>query len=199
MPRAAATAVPSTAASDSSAPTLSPGIRAAASVLLALHLAAVVSAPFAGPNPSGNPSPLALAAFQFFRPYLEAAYLNHAYLFFVPEPGYGHLVRYELEMPDGTRREGQFPDRAEHRPRLLYHRHFMLSEKIGGPPDDRIAAWTQSYAEHLLARHGAQRVTLYLRVHRMPDDELVRRGRSLDHPESYLPDRLLQRWPKESP
>ena len=195
MPRAASTAVPSSASPASPSFTLSPGVRAVASVLLALHLAAVVSAPLAGPNPSR----LASAMFLLFRPYLEAAYLNHAYLFFVPEPGPGHLVRYELEMPDGTRREGQFPNRAEHRPRLLYHRHFMLSEKIGGPPDDRIAAWTRSYAEHLLARHGARRVTLYLRVHLLPDDELVRRGRSLDHPDSYLPDRLLLRWPKEAP
>ena len=177
------------------APPLGPRVRTIVSALVLFHLAAVISAPLAGPNPSR----LTAAIFLLFRPYLEAAYLNHAYLFFVPEPGPGHLVRYELEMPDGTRREGLFPNREEHRPRLLYHRHFMLSEKIEGPPDARIAAWTQSYAEHLLAKHGAERVTLYLRVHLLPDDELFRRERSLDHPDSFVPDRLLLRWPREMP
>lgn len=174
---------------------LGPRARTIASVLVLFHLAAVVSAPLAGPNPSQ----LAGTIWMFFRPYLEATYLNHAYLFFVPEPGPGHLVRYELEMPDGARREGIFPDRAMHRPRLLYHRHFMLSEKIAGPPGPRIEAWVQSYAEHLLARHGARRVTLHLRVHRLASPDLVQQGRPLGHRDSFLPDRLLIRWPPEAP
>ena len=36
-----------------------------------------------------------------FRPYLEAAYLDHGYAFFAPDPGPSHLVRYELEFDDG--------------------------------------------------------------------------------------------------
>ena len=54
------------------------------SIVLRLHLTAIVSAPA-----SSNGSPLFESLVRFFRPYLEAAYLNHGYQFFAPEPGPG--------------------------------------------------------------------------------------------------------------
>src|SRR5688500_19151420 len=54
-----------------------------ASALIALHLLAVWVAPFAVP-PS---SPFAQTVATAFRPYLEAAFLNHGYKFFAPDPG----------------------------------------------------------------------------------------------------------------
>ena len=69
-------------------------------------------------------------------PYIEAADLNHGYRFFGPDPGPGHLVRYHLEMPDGSSRDDVFPNLAEERPRLLYHRYFMLSEHLDGLHSD---------------------------------------------------------------
>ena len=65
-------------------------------------------------------------------PYIEAADLNHGYRFFGPDPGPSHLIRYHLDMPDGTTRDDVFPNLAEERPRLLYHRYFMLSEHLNG-------------------------------------------------------------------
>ncbi|NIO41435.1 MAG: hypothetical protein GTO41_15415, partial [Burkholderiales bacterium] len=55
-------------------------------------------------------------------------FLDHGYRFFAPEPGPGHLVRYEVTTSDGAGAAGQFPDRDRIWPRLLYHRWFMLSE-----------------------------------------------------------------------
>ena len=82
-----------------------PGVRIAASVLLGAHLMAVFVAPMAVPTSSPlvppSTSPLAGTFFRFFRPYLQAAFLNHGYKFFAPDPGPSHLVRYELTMADG--------------------------------------------------------------------------------------------------
>lgn len=66
-----------------------------------------------------------------FRPYSEAAYLDHGYQFFAPNPGPSHLVKYKVDFDDGRPSiEGIFPDLKTERPRLLYHRHFMLSEHL---------------------------------------------------------------------
>ncbi len=46
----------------------------------------------------------------------------------MPPPS--HLVRYKLEMPDGSMQNGVFPDLKTEQPRLFYHRHFMLTEKL---------------------------------------------------------------------
>jgi hypothetical protein len=70
---------------------------------------------------------------------LHAAFIYHGYRFFAPNPGASHIVQYELEFADGRKEQGQFPDLQQHWPRLLYHRHFMLSETIyqatGMPPE----------------------------------------------------------------
>jgi hypothetical protein len=57
------------------------------------------------------------------RPYSQWLYMDHGYFFFAPNPGPGHLVQYQVGSETRT-----FPDKAKHWPRLLYHRHFMLSE-----------------------------------------------------------------------
>ncbi|MBL9124992.1 MAG: hypothetical protein JNG90_15250, partial [Planctomycetaceae bacterium] len=43
----------------------------------------------------------------------------------------------------------------------------------------------QSYADHLLARYGARRVTIHLVRHLIPFPEDVRAGRPLDDPQLY--------------
>lgn len=76
----------------------------------------------------------------WFRPYINAMYLNHGYAFFAPNPGPSHLVRYRIEFDDGREPiEGVFPDLKTQRPRLLYHRHFMLAESLYSlytPPEE---------------------------------------------------------------
>jgi hypothetical protein len=107
-------------------------IRAVVSLLIVGHLAAVAVAPMAFISRSGiTASPLMERVAGFFRPYINAMYLNHGYAFFAPDPGPNHLIDYTVEFDDGRPAvKGRFPDLKSERPRLLYHRHFMLSEAL---------------------------------------------------------------------
>src|SRR5947209_3354019 len=82
------------------------------SVLIALHVAALVSAPLAFIcRSSGGGSPAAEAIASFFQPYASAFYFNHGYAFFAPDPGPNHLVDYTVEFDDGREaKKGRFPD-----------------------------------------------------------------------------------------
>jgi hypothetical protein len=166
------------------------------SIVLLGHLTAVVAAPMA----VAPQSQLAGEVWDWCRKYLDAAYLNHGYHFFGPDPGPSHLVRYVIEKPDGTTVEGEFPNRDEHWPRLLYHRHFMLSERLAAGPDNDpwIRAYAQSYARHLYKLHDAEQVTLYLRRHLIPYPDQVLGGMKLDDPNLYE-ERELVRYTGESP
>lgn len=192
--------------------------RAIASLLLIVHLTAVFVAPWSFPPPS---SLLAQTIAGWFTPYLQAAYLNHGYRFFAPNPGPSHLVRYELEMPDGTVRRGQFPDLKKHWPRLLYHRHFMISEAtfniaepfLDPPPvqfidtqqrqayeaeKERAERLLRSLALDLMRRHDARSVKLLLRTHMIPDPWDVQNGMKLDD-ERLFEERRLGQFDGEAP
>ena len=163
-----------------------PCLRRAVSIGLALHLFALVLAPLA----VAPCSQLTLRLWTAFRPYLQALYLNHGHHFFAPEPGPSHLVRYELRFADGHREAGVFPNPHQHRPRLLYHRHFMLSEflnnlAIDDSRPELLDAVTRSYAEHLRHQHGAAEVTLHLRRHYLPSPQHVSSGKRLDAVELF--------------
>jgi hypothetical protein len=115
-------------------------LKLAISALLALHVTAVFVGPFAFTCNSGpDVSPFAEAVHRCFRPYLNALYLDHGYWFFAPDPGPAHLVDYKVEFDDGRQPiTGRFPDLKSQRPRLLYHRHFMIAESLHNrfvPPD----------------------------------------------------------------
>lgn len=158
-----------------------PWLRGAVSLGLLLHLLAVVLAPLA----VAPTSPLWLQAWSVFRPYLQALNLNHGYHFFAPEPGPGHLLRYELHFANGNVRRGIVPDATHHQPRLRYHRHFMLSEFLNRLAIDEqrpelFERVSQSYADHLCHAHGAERVTLTLRRHYIPGPQQVAAGMRLD-------------------
>ncbi len=159
------------------------------SVLVVLHVAAVFSAPYALP-----PTPaLASRMWEFFQPYLQACYLNHGYAFFSPDPGPSHLIRYELELADGKHAEGIFPNLKEQQPRLLYHRHFMMTEFLTSAPRDSEGrrAYLQSYAEHLLHKHNAEKVTLYFMTHFLPGPQQVNNGMRLNDPSLYQEQREI--------
>ncbi|MBI2825722.1 MAG: hypothetical protein HYX69_13640 [Planctomycetia bacterium] len=165
--------------------------RWAASAVILWHLAAVLVGPLSLP-----PTMLTDRIGPIFRPYLSATYLNHAYKFFAPDPGPSHLVRYELEMPDGTKTAGVFPSLTDEWPRLFYHRHFMLSEFINiAPPDPSWTPqmdWTRlpftqgqqqyarSYGDHMLHKYRAKRVNLWLQEHLIPTPDQVAKGMRLD-------------------
>jgi hypothetical protein len=193
-------------------PIPSRGWRWVISGLLLFHITAVFIAPFAfaTSNGPGQASPLAVTVMSLLQPYIDAAFLNHGYFFFAPNPGPAHLVRYRLEFADGREPvERMFPDLKRHWPRLLYHRHFMLAESLNGrfvppePPEEirrdpmRLAGWRmgreqyegllRSYARHLQQQYGASSVTLTRVEHRLPTTyEVMEQGMRLDDPSLYL-------------
>ena len=165
---------------------LSRRARGVVSLLLILHLVAIASAPLAM-EPSSLP---AQKVFAFFRPYLDAAFLNHGYHFFAPEPGPSHLIRYELTFSDGRVEGGVFPDPAEQKPRLNYHRHFMLSEfanrlAVNDAQQPALGELKQSFARHLMSERAAESATLFLRRHYIPSPQQVKDGMALDAEELY--------------
>ncbi|MDA1165890.1 MAG: hypothetical protein O3B13_22560 [Planctomycetota bacterium] len=165
---------------------LSQRVRGLVSVLLALHLVAIASAPLAM-DPASLP---AQKVFAVFRPYLDAAFLNHGYHFFAPEPGPSHLIRYELSFSDGRVEGGVFPDPAEQQPRLNYHRHFMLTEfasqlAVTESQQPVLHKLSRSFARHLMTEQHAESVTLFLRRHYIPSPQQVQMGMTLDSEELY--------------
>jgi hypothetical protein len=155
-------------------------LRWAVNAWLIFHLTAIVIAP-ASVSPS---SALVQSAWRVFQPYLQILYLNHGYHFFAPEPSESTLLAFVAEREDGTFIRGRIPDRAI-QPRLLYHRHFMLTEQMGGAPPELGERWLRSYAEHLGHQYGASRVSLTRQIHYLPTMEMVRAGVRLNDPASY--------------
>ncbi len=163
-------------------------LRIIVSVAIAVYLLAVVLPPLAGPPPA---SLLANQLIQPFRPFIGAVALGHGYRFFAPNPGPGHSFRWTVQRPDGTHASGTIPDAATDWPRLLYHRRFMLPEKIsalvplpGAPPEVVAEAkreWqplVKDLAAHLLTREGGSRIKLVLVEHYLPLPEEVIEGRA---------------------
>jgi len=149
------------------------------SLCLLVYFAAVIVPPLAGPAPA---SELANRILQPLRPLVGAVYLGHGYRFFAPNPGPGHTIHWTMTMPDGSTRSGRIPDEALDHPRLLYHRRFMVSEKISAlvpladaPADVRERAkrdWqplVKGVATNLLRREGGLSVTLETVEHYLPD------------------------------
>lgn len=159
-------------------------VRIVVSVILLVHLAAVVVPPLAGPPPA---SELAGRIREPLRPLIGALYLGHGYRFFAPNPGPGHTLRWTATLADGTERTGRIPDSGADRPRLLYHRRFMIAEKIAAivPPADAPeeirtrakADWlplVKGVAGHVLRATGAAEVRLEKIEHFLPGpDEVI--------------------------
>lgn len=156
----------------------SPILRLLVSLALVVHLAAVVLPPLASPPPS---SMLANRLIQPFRPYIGMLYLWHGYRFFAPDPGPGHSLRWTLVTESGAVREGTIPDAENDWPRLLYHRRFMIPEKLSGmiPPleapadiqQNALLEWgplVRAVAAELLSRHDGTSVSLDLVEHYLP-------------------------------
>ncbi len=157
----------------------SPVARACASVAILVYLAAVVMPPLAGPAPASD---LANRMLQPLRPLVGSLYLGHGYRFFAPNPGPGHTIRWTMTMPDGSTKTGRIPDDTLDRPRLLYHRRFMVSEKISAlvppvdaPPEVRERArqdWqplVKGVATNLLRQEGGLSISLETVEHYLPD------------------------------
>jgi hypothetical protein len=155
-------------------------LRWAVNCWLVFHVSAIIIAPAAVPPASE----LIQSTWGIFHPYLDFMFLNHGYHFFAPEPDESTLVSFEAERPDGTTVRGQFPNRQTV-PRLLYHRHFMLTEHLADAPEELQQDWLKSYAAHLRRKYGAVRVKLTGQLHNLPTREAVRNGIKLNDPASY--------------
>jgi hypothetical protein len=152
----------------------------AVNVWLILHLSAIIIAP-ASVSPSSD---LVRSVWTLFQPYLQVLYLNHGYHYFAPEPSQSTLLAFVAERGDGTVVRGRIPSR-EIQPRLLYHRHFMLTEQMTTAPPDLQERWYGSYARHIGHKYDARRVSLTRVTHFLPTMEMVRDGIQLDDPRSY--------------
>lgn len=174
------------------------GWRLTISGLLLLHLAALLTGPWAF---APLHSTMADSCYDLLRPYIEGLGLGNGYRFFAPEPGPSHLVRYEYVTADGQRGGAVFPDLTSEWPRLRYHRHFMLSEFLNsldapGAPPALVEAYAESYARHLAHQHQAREVTLYMRRHKLPTMAQVRGGMTLTDPSLYE-EKLIGKFEEE--
>lgn len=158
---------------------------------MVLHLLAVVGEPMRmftqGRQPSAPDAGLVRGG---LGPYIDFAYLHHGYFFFAPNPGPSHLMDITLIDADGGRRHLRLPDHQAQWPRLLYHRHFMLSEflfqlytppvapSVDGKTNPERENWLRersrfelvrnSMEKHLAERYGATRAEIQLMEHRLP-------------------------------
>jgi len=164
----------------------SPAIRMLVSLGLLGYFGAVIVPPLAGPPPA---SELATTALQPLRPLVGCLFLGHGYRFFAPNPGPGHSIQWTMQLANGSTLTGSIPDRDADWPRLLYHRRFMISEKIAAvvPPPDAPEEVRQrgrgdwqplvkDVAGQLLSRHGGSQVTLQMTEHYLPTPEDVIRA-----------------------
>lgn len=149
------------------------------------HLFCIVIAP-ASVRPS---SQLEQNGWLVAQPYVQPLYLNHGYHYFAPNPGASTVIEYRLEFPDGSAKEGQFPNR-EISPRLLYHRHFMLTEFMASVRPETEQLWARSFARNLCREHQAERVTLTRVRHNLPSRIRILAGGTLVDDELYERDVL---------
>jgi hypothetical protein len=165
--------------------------RIAISAILVWHLTAVFLAPLSIPPTSWLVRNVAQG--RLMQWYLDAFYLNHGYHFFAPEPGPGHLIHYEIMDERGAvTKQGQFPNSEVQRPRLWYHRHFMLADQAGAgledpsDPDLWKRKYMEAYARYLLRTNDGQMVRVRWIEHRPlnPDE-----GYQLSEHQRAFPDR----------
>lgn len=154
------------------------------SAWIVYHLAGLIIAP-ATVRPSSD---LARSSWLLVGRYLQFLFLNHGFHFFAPDPGPATIVRYVVELPDGREVIGQIPDKQSMRPRLLYHRHFMLTEFLAAsdsadPPLQQLH--TRAIARQLCRAHGGESISLSRVVHQLPSMEWRKAGMSLEDPSLY--------------
>jgi hypothetical protein len=149
-------------------------------VWLVVHLTAIVTAP-ATVGPSSQTS---RTIWEAVAPYLESLYLNHGFHYFAPQPGSSNLVSWTVSRADGSVVSGRFPN-PDIRPRLYYHRHFMLSEFLGNSPPELQSVITRGFAKNLCREHDGASVSLSTIRHDLPTMERVRAGGKLDDGDLY--------------
>jgi len=167
-------------------PAPSPGSRvwpawaqAAASLVLALHMAAILAAA-AATNPSSD---LQRRAALLFRGYYEIINQGYGYRYYArldtttdphnPRPWATPIITAEMEFERAgggpTTEILRLPGRDRPWPRLRYQRQLDLAYHLTADP-----RWAASFARHLCKTRGCAKVTLYAQDHRIPDLARVR-------------------------
>lgn len=117
--------------------------------------------------------------------YANLLYINNGYDFFSPDPSFSHLIRYEVFDAAGKKIEsGEFPNRLQQWPRLLYHRYMMLVDQ-SSDPRARGSGWEVKIADRLMKRYGGARVHLTQVRHDLLTPEEVLAGRRLNDDATY--------------
>lgn len=160
-------------------------VRKAVFVLLNLWLVYHVFAVFIAPAGMPPSSPLLVDISRFAERYNKLLFLNHGYHYFAPDPGPSTLIAYAAERPGDASATGHFPDPAI-RPRLLYHRYFMLAENIGAFPPDFQDDVYDAYARHFSGLNGSNRIELRRLIHDPSSIARIRAGGELSDPETFL-------------
>ena len=138
-------------------------------------------------SPAGMPpaSPLLVDAARVAMPYNQLLFLNHGYHFFAPDPGASTLMEYAIDRPGDTPLKGRFPDPAI-RPRLLYHRYFMLAENVGAFPEETQDQVLEAYARHFAAAHDSPTIRLSRLFHNPSSISRIQAGGTLSDLETFF-------------
>lgn len=152
----------------------------ALNLVLFLHLVAVCAAPMSV-QPSSR---LQQNLWLVMSPYVQLLYQNNGFHFFAPNPEGAYSVLYTVELADGSTQDGKFPNRQIF-PRLLYHRHFMLSEFLGSLEGREQEQLTRDFARRLCEKYGAEKVSISLQWHDLALRERILAGGTLYDEDLY--------------
>lgn len=129
-------------------------------------------------------SPLLQDGYRLALPYNELLFLNHGYHYFAPDPGASTLISYSIPREGDAPIVGRFPN-VSIRPRLLYHRYFMLAENLWAFDDETQDKVLRSYALHFASLHNAKSITLNRLSHEPSSILRIQAGGRLDDPETF--------------
>ena len=147
---------------------------------LMMHLTAIITAP-ATVGPSSQTS---RTVWEAVAPYLQGLYLNHGFHYFAPQPGSSNLVAWTVTRKDGTSVSGRFPN-FDIKPRLLYHRHFMLSEFLGNADPELQPTIARGFARNLCREYDGESVSISTVRHDLSSMERIRAGGKLNDGDLY--------------
>ncbi|MFK7821472.1 MAG: hypothetical protein AB8G99_22340 [Planctomycetaceae bacterium] len=167
----------------------------ALNVWIVFHVLSIMITPMT----VGASSQLSQRVWTLISPYPRMLYLAHGFHYFAPEPGFSTLLKYEATLKDGEVVSGTLPNR-DISPRLLYHRHFMVTESLGGTDPEGRTTMVRAFANQLLNEHEAKEVSLTMVRHNLPTMPRVRVGGSLTEPDLYEEEFLgTFRWDESAP
>ena len=155
-------------------------LQATASVAIALHLAAIVTAALA----AGPSSTLQKRIASYFFRYNDLVNQGYGYRFYSrldstvdplhPHPWGTPVITAEMKFAASDGRESveslRLPEKDGSWPRLRHQRQLDLAYHLSADP-----RWAASYARHLMKTRGCKTVAIYTQEHTIPD---LRKARS---------------------